>query len=145
MHPEIPAQIPSGPAASVPRRSSRTSVMLCTTACRPSLNQQLIDSIISGAPISLWRTPGDTASIMPRLPPEKQLRTLFGSGPVSRLERSRHSQSRHFQWRLDLPVDRLFEPAPKRLTQGWSLFPIVTWRSGLPFDVFANLGEQYYL
>ncbi len=41
----------------------------------------------------------------------------------------------------DLPFDRL--SGPKRLTHGWSLFPIVTWHTGLPFDVFANLGEQY--
>jgi hypothetical protein len=43
----------------------------------------------------------------------------------------------------DMPFDRLISSAPKRLTQGWSLFPIVTWRTGLPFDVFANLGEQF--
>jgi outer membrane receptor protein involved in Fe transport len=43
----------------------------------------------------------------------------------------------------DLPFDRLADSAPKRLTQGWSLFPIVTWRTGMPFDVFARLGEQY--
>ncbi len=41
----------------------------------------------------------------------------------------------------DLPFDRL--SGPKRLTEGWSLFPIVTWHTGLPFDVFADLGEQY--
>jgi len=43
----------------------------------------------------------------------------------------------------DLPIDHMLESWPKRLTQGWSLFPIVTWHTGLPFDVFANLGEQY--
>jgi outer membrane receptor protein involved in Fe transport len=37
----------------------------------------------------------------------------------------------------DLPIDRMLSSAPKRLTQGWSLFPIVTWHSGFPFDVFA--------
>jgi hypothetical protein len=41
----------------------------------------------------------------------------------------------------DLPFDRL--TGPKRLTHGWSLFPIMTWHTGLPFDVFANLGERY--
>jgi outer membrane receptor protein involved in Fe transport len=41
----------------------------------------------------------------------------------------------------DLPFDRL--SGPKRLTHGWSLFPIMTWHTGLPFDVFANLGERY--
>ena len=43
----------------------------------------------------------------------------------------------------DLPVDRVWESGPKRLTKGWSLFPIVTWRTGLPFDVFATLGERF--
>ena len=43
----------------------------------------------------------------------------------------------------DLPVDRLWSSGPKRLTHGWSLFPVVTWRTGLPFDVFATLGERF--
>jgi outer membrane receptor protein involved in Fe transport len=42
----------------------------------------------------------------------------------------------------DLPFDQAFSSAPKRLTQGWSLFPIVTWHMGFPFDVFARLGER---
>jgi outer membrane receptor protein involved in Fe transport len=41
----------------------------------------------------------------------------------------------------DLPFDRL--SGPKRLTHGWSLFPIVTWHTGSPFDVFARLAEQF--
>jgi len=43
----------------------------------------------------------------------------------------------------DLPFDHLWDSGPRRLTRGWSLFPIVTWRSGQPFDVFANLGERF--
>jgi outer membrane receptor protein involved in Fe transport len=43
----------------------------------------------------------------------------------------------------DMPWDRLWSSGPKRLTQGWSLFPIVTWRTGFPFDIFANLGDQF--
>lgn len=43
----------------------------------------------------------------------------------------------------DMPFDHMWDSGPKRLTKGWSLFPIVTWRSGLPFDVFANLGERF--
>jgi hypothetical protein len=42
----------------------------------------------------------------------------------------------------DLPFDRAWESGPKRLTQGWSLFPILTWRSGFPLDVFANLPAE---
>ena len=29
------------------------------------------------------------------------------------------------------------------LTQGWSLFPIVTWRTGVPIDVAANLPDAF--
>ena len=43
----------------------------------------------------------------------------------------------------DLPIDHAWSSGPKRLTQGWSLFPIVTWRSGLPFDIFARLGDRF--
>ena len=41
----------------------------------------------------------------------------------------------------DVPFDRAWASGPKRLTQGWSLFPIVTWRSGFPLDIFANLPD----
>jgi len=40
----------------------------------------------------------------------------------------------------DLPFDRMWARGPKRLTQGWSLYPIVTWRTGFPFDIPAGLG-----
>jgi hypothetical protein len=43
----------------------------------------------------------------------------------------------------DLPIDHAWSSGPKRLTQGWSLFPIVTWRSGLPFDVYARLSDRF--
>jgi hypothetical protein len=43
----------------------------------------------------------------------------------------------------DLPFDRMWVSGSKRLTQGWSLFPIFTWHTGLPYDVFANLEEEY--
>jgi hypothetical protein len=43
----------------------------------------------------------------------------------------------------DLPFDHAWSSGPKRLTQGWSLFPIVTWRSGLPIDVFARLPDRF--
>ena len=47
-----------------------------------------------------------------------------------------------FSGAWDLPFDRLWQSGPKRLTQGWSLFPIVTWRTGFPLDIFANLNDQ---
>jgi hypothetical protein len=43
----------------------------------------------------------------------------------------------------DLPIDHAWSSGPKRLTQGWSLFPIVTWRSGLPIDIFARLPDRF--
>jgi len=43
----------------------------------------------------------------------------------------------------DLPFDRMWSSGPKRLTQGWSLFPIFTWHTGTPFDVFARLADRY--
>jgi hypothetical protein len=43
----------------------------------------------------------------------------------------------------DLPVEHMWASGPKRLTQGWSVFPIFTWRSGLPFDVFAKLSDRF--
>ncbi|MGB9462473.1 MAG: TonB-dependent receptor [Candidatus Acidiferrum sp.] len=39
----------------------------------------------------------------------------------------------------DLPFDQLWTSGPKRLTQGWSLFPIISWRSGYPIDVFSSI------
>ena len=40
----------------------------------------------------------------------------------------------------DLPFDQMWARGPKRLTKGWSLYPIVTWRTGFPFDIPARLG-----
>jgi len=39
----------------------------------------------------------------------------------------------------DLPFDRLWSGGPKLLTKGWSLYPILTWRTGFPLDVNAQL------
>ncbi len=41
----------------------------------------------------------------------------------------------------DLPFDRMWATGPKRLTKGWSLYPIFTWRTGFPFDIFAQLPD----
>jgi hypothetical protein len=43
----------------------------------------------------------------------------------------------------DLPFDHMWQSGPKRLTQGWSLFPIVTWRTGFPIDVASNLASAF--
>jgi hypothetical protein len=42
----------------------------------------------------------------------------------------------------DLPFDHAWASGPKRLTQGWSLYPIVTWRTGFPLDIFAGLSAS---
>ncbi len=42
----------------------------------------------------------------------------------------------------DLPFDRLWQRGPKLLTKGWSLYPIVTWHTGFPLDVFAGLSTS---
>ena len=43
----------------------------------------------------------------------------------------------------EVPFDQALSSAPKRLTKGWSIFPIVTWRSGLPIDIFAQLADRF--
>jgi hypothetical protein len=42
----------------------------------------------------------------------------------------------------DLPFDRAWSSGPKRLTQGWTLFPILTWRSGFPLNIFSNIPSE---
>jgi len=39
----------------------------------------------------------------------------------------------------DLPFDQAWSSGPKRLTQGWSLYPIVSWRTGFPLDVTGQV------
>ena len=39
----------------------------------------------------------------------------------------------------DLPFAEVFEGAPKLLTKGWSLYPIASFQTGFPLDIFANL------
>ena len=39
----------------------------------------------------------------------------------------------------ELPFERAWTGGPKLLTKGWSLYPIVTWRTGFPLDVLAGL------
>jgi hypothetical protein len=37
----------------------------------------------------------------------------------------------------DLPFDNMWKSGPKRLTQGWSLYPIFSWRQGFPLSIVA--------
>lgn len=43
----------------------------------------------------------------------------------------------------DMAVDRWFGGAPKRLTQGWGWYPILTWHSGFPFDIPAHFANRF--
>lgn len=38
----------------------------------------------------------------------------------------------------DLPFDQAWSSGPKRVIKGWSVYPIVTYRTGFPLDVFAG-------
>jgi len=42
----------------------------------------------------------------------------------------------------DLPFDRAWSSGPKRLTQGWSIYPIFSWRQGFPLDVFGQVDSS---
>ena len=39
----------------------------------------------------------------------------------------------------DLPFAEMWSSGPKKLTRGWSFYPIISWRGGFPLDVYANL------
>ena len=43
----------------------------------------------------------------------------------------------------ELPFERAWSSGPNRLTKGWNVFPIVSWRSGFPVDVFASLASAF--
>jgi len=51
-------------------------------------------------------------------------------------------QQLSFSGGWDLPFDHAWTSGPKRLTQGWSLFPIIQWHTGFPLDVSANLSTR---
>jgi hypothetical protein len=42
----------------------------------------------------------------------------------------------------DIPFDEWWRGGPKMLTKGWSLYPILSWRTGFPLDVNAGLLAQ---
>lgn len=43
----------------------------------------------------------------------------------------------------DLALDKWWESGWKKVTQGWSIFPIFTWHTGFPFDIPADFGDAY--
>lgn len=42
----------------------------------------------------------------------------------------------------ELPFNKMWDSGPKRLTQGWTLYPIVTFRTGAPLTVFAGIANR---
>jgi len=46
-----------------------------------------------------------------------------------------------FSGSWDLPFDTAWQSGPKRLTQGWSLRPIVTYRTGFPLDITQGISR----
>ncbi|HVM94383.1 MAG TPA: TonB-dependent receptor [Terriglobales bacterium] len=43
----------------------------------------------------------------------------------------------------DLPFDEAWAEGPKRLTNGWSLYPILTWRTGFPLTISSQLVDSF--
>jgi hypothetical protein len=39
----------------------------------------------------------------------------------------------------DLPFDRAWASGPRRLVKGWSLYPILSWRTGFPLSISSGL------
>jgi outer membrane receptor protein involved in Fe transport len=64
-------------------------------------------------------------------------RLFYASGDTD----VRHRISLSGGW--DMPFDRVWGEGPKRLTKGWSVYPIFTYRTGFPFDIFAQLPDAY--
>jgi outer membrane receptor protein involved in Fe transport len=44
-----------------------------------------------------------------------------------------------FSGSWELPFNKMWDNGPKRLTRGWTLYPIVTYRTGGPMTIFAGL------
>jgi hypothetical protein len=42
----------------------------------------------------------------------------------------------------DLPFANMWTSGPKRLTSGWSLYPIFSWRTGFPLTVFSDVDSS---
>jgi hypothetical protein len=47
-----------------------------------------------------------------------------------------------FSGQYDLPFDKMWQSGPKRLTQGWTLYPIISYQSGTPLNVRAGLSTS---
>jgi len=47
-----------------------------------------------------------------------------------------------FSGTWELPFHKLWEGGPTRLTRGWSLYPLITYRSGAPMTILAGLSTR---
>ena len=43
----------------------------------------------------------------------------------------------------DLPFDKAWADGPKRVIKGWSLYPILTWRTGFPLNISSQLLDSF--
>jgi hypothetical protein len=43
----------------------------------------------------------------------------------------------------DLPFEQAWSEGPKRLTKGWSLYPIFSWRTGFPLNISSQLVDSF--
>jgi hypothetical protein len=43
----------------------------------------------------------------------------------------------------DMAFDKWWGSGPRRLTEGWSWYPIFTWRTGFPFDIPAHFPSRF--
>jgi len=41
-----------------------------------------------------------------------------------------------------LPFDKIWASGPSRLTKGWNLYPIVSYRTGYPLDIYAGISRS---
>ena len=61
---------------------------------------------------------------------------------ISQFRASSDFDVRHrltFSGGWDLPLDRAWATGPKRLVRGWSLYPILSWRTGFPLTINSGL------
>lgn len=47
-----------------------------------------------------------------------------------------------FSGAWELPLMNFWANGPKRLLKGWTLYPIVSYRTGFPLDIFAGLSQE---
>jgi hypothetical protein len=65
---------------------------------------------------------------------------------TNRFRSSSDADFRHtlvFSGGWDMALDKWWASGPRRITQGWSVFPIFKWHTGFPIDIFANLGDRF--